>query len=119
MTGSTPTRTARSKGETALLADIAAFHERGTRVELTSGVDAHGRHFRFAWATRDAAGAVVKEGLDVGQLADDGRISRSRRSTARLCKPPLAAPVTELIPVWRTVCTTNRSPTGWASARSN
>ena len=62
------------EGRDALLADIAAFRERGTRVELTSGVDAYGRHFRFTWATRNAAGAVVKEGLDVGQLADDGRI---------------------------------------------
>lgn len=63
------------EGRDALLADIAAFRERGTRVELTSGVDAYDRHFRFTWATRDAAGALVKEGLDVGQLADDGRIA--------------------------------------------
>lgn len=49
----------------------------GHSFRRTSGVDAHHDAVRFAWEmVSDADGTVVLAGLDVGQLTDDGRLSR-------------------------------------------
>jgi hypothetical protein len=68
--------TARITGRDALVTHIARVAERmpNTRIELRSRVDQHGPNFRFAWAMIDADGQQVLEGVDFGQLADDGRI---------------------------------------------
>jgi hypothetical protein len=68
----------RAEGREALVAHIAGFQQQfpGHRIVMTSGVDAHGSHFRFAWALADADGNVVMEGVDFGEVADDGRIAR-------------------------------------------
>lgn len=64
------------EGRTALFDAIADFHEHrpGVRIEVRGPVDAFGRHFRFVWATVDGAGEVLREGIDVGELDEDGRI---------------------------------------------
>lgn len=63
-------------GRTALFAAIADFHEQrpDVRIEVRSRIDQFDRHFRFVWATVDGAGEVLREGIDVGELDEDGRI---------------------------------------------
>ena len=49
---------------------------RARRSCLTSGVDQHHSQIRFAWAFVDKDGKRAIEGIDIGELADDGRLSR-------------------------------------------
>ena len=69
--------TGRADGRDALLAHIGGFREMmpGHTIDMTSGVDVHANVFRFAWVMRKD-GETVIEGMDYGELADDGRISR-------------------------------------------
>lgn len=64
------------EGRDALVAGIGEFHEQrpDVHIEVRSPVDAFGSHFRFVWATVDGSGEVLREGIDFGQLDDDGRI---------------------------------------------
>jgi SnoaL-like domain len=48
----------------------------GHAVTLSSGLDAHHNLVRFGWDLTDPDGAVVMQGLDVGIVAEDGRLSR-------------------------------------------
>jgi hypothetical protein len=70
--------TALVEGREALIAHIGGFHERmpGARIESTTGVDAHGGHLRFGWRMLDPQGAIALEGIDFGELGDDGRLKR-------------------------------------------
>jgi hypothetical protein len=56
----------------------AAMHEHyaGHRFERTSGVDAHHDHLRFTWQLVGPDGAVAVAGIDVADLAADGRLAR-------------------------------------------
>jgi hypothetical protein len=69
--------TATAMGREALVAHIGGFHKMmpGHTIDLTSGVDAYGGTFRFAWVMRNGDD-VALEGMDFGELATDGRISR-------------------------------------------
>jgi hypothetical protein len=69
--------TAQADGRDALLAHIGGFQAMmpGHTIEMTSDVDAHGNVFRFAWNMRNGNETVL-EGMDYGELADDGRIRR-------------------------------------------
>jgi SnoaL-like domain len=51
-------------------------HYAGHRFHRTSGVDAHHDHLRFAWELVGPDGEVALAGLDVGELAGDGRLRR-------------------------------------------
>ncbi len=66
------------RGHAAIEADTARFQRErpGQRAEIVGGIDAHGALARFAVRVVDAQGAVVAEGLDVVEFADDGRIAR-------------------------------------------
>src|SRR3954453_9450558 len=61
----------------ALVAHIGGFHQMmpGHTIDMTSGVDVHGSVFRFAWAMNNGSEPAL-EGMDFGELAADGRISR-------------------------------------------
>jgi hypothetical protein len=48
----------------------------GHTFRQASGVDAHHDLFRFAWELVGPDGTVTVGGIDVGQLADDGRFRR-------------------------------------------
>ena len=48
----------------------------GHTFRQVSGVDVHHDVFRFAWELVAPDGSVLVGGIDVGRLADDGRISR-------------------------------------------
>src|SRR3954467_733618 len=69
--------TATVDGRAALIVHIGEFHTRmpGCTIDLTSGVDTHGGLLRFAWVMRNGT-EVALEGMDFGELAPDGRISR-------------------------------------------
>ena len=68
----------RAEGREAFVSHIAGFQEQfpGHRIVVTSGVDEHDRYFRFGWALNDADGNIVMEGVDFGEVTDDGRIAR-------------------------------------------
>ena len=51
-------------------------HYPGFSIAPTSGVDQHGDQLRFAWQVRLADGSVLVDGIDVGELAPDGRLAR-------------------------------------------
>jgi hypothetical protein len=65
-------------GREALDAIIAGLHAQqpGARIEPTSGIDQHHDQVRFAWAFVGADGKTAIEGIDVGELAPDGRLAR-------------------------------------------
>ena len=48
----------------------------GSSFRQASGVDAHHDLFRFAWELVGADGNLIVAGIDVGQVADDGRFRR-------------------------------------------
>lgn len=56
----------------------AAMHEHysGHSFRRASDVDAHHDQLRFAWELVGPDGAVALNGLDVGELAEDGRLLR-------------------------------------------
>jgi hypothetical protein len=68
----------RLEGREALVAHMAGFHERrpGHTLELTSAVDEHDGWLRFGWRLLGPDGAPVLEGMDVGTLGADGRLTR-------------------------------------------
>ena len=48
----------------------------GTSVVLASGLDGHNDVLRYAWKIIDPRGEQVMEGVDVVDLAQDGRMAR-------------------------------------------
>jgi hypothetical protein len=48
----------------------------GFTIERTSGIDQHGDQLRFTWRLDAADGSPIVTGLDVAELAPDGRLSR-------------------------------------------
>lgn len=48
----------------------------GHRFRRVSGVDAHHTELRFGWELAAPDGAVVVAGIDVGELAPDGKLRR-------------------------------------------
>lgn len=69
--------TAEVTGREALVAHIGGFLEQaqGGRIVITSQVDHHhGNRLRFSWAMQSAAGQTLAEGMDYGELDEDGRL---------------------------------------------
>ena len=61
------------------ISDMAAAMQSqfpGHSFRRTSVVDAHHDQFRFSWALVDPHGVAAVTGIDVGELADDGRLHR-------------------------------------------
>ena len=65
-------------GREALVALIGGMHGQmpGSRIELASKVDVHHDKLRFNWKFVGGGGAPVIEGVDYGELASDGRLSK-------------------------------------------
>jgi hypothetical protein len=65
-------------GYDAIGAVVAGVHAHypGFTIERTSAIDQHGAQLRFAWRLDAADGSTVVTGLDVGELAADGRLAR-------------------------------------------
>jgi hypothetical protein len=68
----------RSDGIDALSGHIASYQAAlpNSRVVLTSAIDRHNQLARYAWQVVDAGGQAVIAGIDVVELADDGRLER-------------------------------------------
>jgi hypothetical protein len=66
------------RGRDALEGFIAGMHAQqpGATILLTSGIDQHHNQIRFGWAFVDAEGKRAIEGIDVGELGEDGRLRR-------------------------------------------
>lgn len=64
-------------GVDALVRHIAAVRTRrpNTRIELTSGIDAHHDVLRFSWQRVHDDGSLVVGGIDIA-IIEDGRILR-------------------------------------------
>jgi hypothetical protein len=65
-------------GYDALSAMVDAVHQQfpGFRFRRQSGVDIHHDHARFAWDLAGDDGTVAVAGIDVAELAADGRLQR-------------------------------------------
>lgn len=65
-------------GYTALAEMVETVHTHfpGHRFRRTSGIDAHHDLVRFGWELVAPDGAITVAGIDVGVLADDGRLAR-------------------------------------------
>lgn len=65
-------------GHDELVSVPVLAHEQfpGQRFVRTSGIDAHHGLVRFEWALAGDDGTVTVAGVDVGIVADDGRLSR-------------------------------------------
>jgi hypothetical protein len=70
--------TGRFQDREAIIERLAGFSERfpGARIDITSGIDDHHGFVRYAWTITDADGARLLEGIDVCELAEDGRLRR-------------------------------------------
>jgi hypothetical protein len=58
------------------MAAVMHEHYDGHRFERASGVDMHHEHLRFAWRLVGPDGGVAVSGIDVADLAPDGRLAR-------------------------------------------
>jgi hypothetical protein len=66
-----------ARGHEALAGMAPAVHQQfpGYVFTRTSGIDAHHGHVRFGWTLASPDdGAVAVAGIDIGLLADDGRL---------------------------------------------
>ena len=65
-------------GHAAISDMAAAVHAQypGHRFRRVSGVDVHHDRVRFAWELVGPDGAPVVGGIDIGELAPDGRLQR-------------------------------------------
>jgi len=65
-------------GHEALSEMVAAIHQQlpEHRFTRTSGIDVHHDELRFGWQLAAPDGTVAVAGIDVGTLADDGRLRR-------------------------------------------
>jgi hypothetical protein len=70
--------TAQVSGREALVQHLGRLIEQfaGHRVLLTSGVAEHHNLFQFTWVRVGPDGRSIRDGIDFGELAADGRISR-------------------------------------------
>jgi SnoaL-like protein len=67
-----------SEGYTGISDMVGGIHEHfpGHRFRRVSGIDTHHDRLRFAWELVAPDGTVVVAGIDVGELAADGRLQR-------------------------------------------
>jgi hypothetical protein len=65
-----------ARGHDGIAAMMTAVHGQfpGFTMRQTSAVDAHNDQFRFSWELFGADGTLVVNGIDAGQIAEDGRI---------------------------------------------
>jgi GNAT superfamily N-acetyltransferase len=68
----------RLRGRQAVSDDVVRFHRErpGWRAVVTSGVDAHSGWARFGVAVKAADGTIAESGVDIAELAPDGRFAR-------------------------------------------
>jgi SnoaL-like domain len=67
-----------AEGHAGIMEMAAAMHSHypGHSFRRTTAVDAHHEYLRFGWELVGPDGAVTVAGIDVGELAPDGRLRR-------------------------------------------
>lgn len=67
---------AHAAGAEELVALVAGFHTQmpGAKIVQTSAIDEHHGRLRFGWAMKGPDGSTRMEGIDVGELTEDGQI---------------------------------------------
>ncbi len=67
-----------AKGHAGLAEMISAVHAQfpGFGMRRTSGIDQHNDQLRFGWELLGADGATILTGIDAGEVAADGRLTR-------------------------------------------
>jgi hypothetical protein len=75
------------EGIDAMVAGVQS-HFPEHRIELTSGIDLHHDAVRFGWRLAGPDGTVLVDGIDVGQLAADGRLVRITGFFGDVAPPP-------------------------------
>jgi hypothetical protein len=67
-----------ANGHAELAEMVGGVHAQfpGFQIERTSGIDQHGDQLRFAWNVTAADGSPLVAGVDVAELAADGRLQR-------------------------------------------
>ena len=80
---------AHAGGLDELVAVVSQFHKQmpGATIVRASGIDEHHGRLRFAWKLQMEDGTTRMEGIDIGQLAEDGRL----QSIVGFFGPPPAA----------------------------
>ena len=65
-------------GLEALVELIGGMHGQmpGARIDVTSKTDLHHNKLRFAWRFVSGDGSMTIDGIDFGELADDGRLAK-------------------------------------------
>ena len=71
-----PPLTGAGHDEIAAMGEALQGHYAGHRFRRITAVDAHHDHLRYAWELVAPDGTVALSGLDVGELAEDGRLRR-------------------------------------------
>lgn len=71
-----PQADANGYGEINDMVTTVHGHYPGFTIGRTSGIDQHGDQLRFAWELKLADGTVLVAGIDVAELAADGRLRR-------------------------------------------
>ncbi|KUF11664.1 nuclear transport factor 2 family protein [Pseudoponticoccus marisrubri] len=69
--------TGEARGRDALVAHIGGFLEAypGATLTLTSGIDLHHDRLRFGWRMTLGDGSVLTDGIDIGRVDPDGRLT--------------------------------------------
>ena len=67
-----------ARGHDGLADMITAVHAQfpGFQMRFPGGIDAHNDQLRFAWELLGADGSPIVAGIDVGEVAEDGRLRR-------------------------------------------
>lgn len=65
-------------GRDAMCAHIGDLLQKmpGARLSLTSGIDEHHGKLRFTWKLVGADGNLIVEGIDFGEVGEDGRLTK-------------------------------------------
>ncbi len=71
-----PPLTGEGHGGISAAADALLGHYADHRFRRTSAVDEHHGQLRYTWELAAPDGAVVLTGIDVAELAEDGRLAR-------------------------------------------
>jgi hypothetical protein len=67
-----------AEGHAALGEMVAGVHAQfpDHRFRRVSGIDSHHEELRFAWALAAPDGTIAAAGIDIGELASDGRLRK-------------------------------------------
>lgn len=104
----------RFAGRDAIFERISGFSDRfpGARVDITTSVDEHNGLARYGWRILDREEALLLDGMDVVERAEDGRLRRVLMSSEPSSSPEQGPAIVVAIPRGRNVAH-QPVPTRW------